>query len=267
MLFFFQQQSIAEKVYFTLTSQFMKKGVPFLFFVFISQSIVGQTIKTVQQQEQAWLGYTNQTRLSTKWGIWGEVHLRRTDFLARWNQTLYRAGLTYYVADNVRLTAGYAYIGAYLAPSGIVRPEHRPWQQVWWTSRSGRLNLTQWVRSEQRFNHRVMGDQLANGYGFNWRLRYNIMLQIPLKGEAMQPGVPNFVVQNETFVNLGKQITYNYFDQNRFFVGLSYPFSKSFTAQAGYMNLFQQQATGNVFANNHVARLFLFHNLDLRKQP
>lgn len=245
----------------------MKKIVPFLLLALISQFTIGQTIKSVQKQEQAWLGYTNQTRLSTKWGIWGEVHLRRTDFLARWNQTLYRGGLTYYVADNVRLTAGYAYIGSYLAPSGIVRPEHRPWQQIWWTSRFGRLNLTQWFRTEQRFNHRVMGDQLADGYGFNWRIRYNIMVQVPFKGEAIQPGVPNFVVQNETFVNLGKQITYNYFDQNRFFVGLSYPFSKSFTAQAGYMNLFQQQATGNVFANNHAARLFLFHTLDLRRQP
>ncbi|WP_262891299.1 DUF2490 domain-containing protein [Spirosoma utsteinense] len=66
---------------------------------------------------------------------------------------------------------------------------------------------------------------------------------------------------------MGKQITYNYFDQNRFFMGFSYPFSKSLTEQAGYRNLFQQQATGNVFVNNHVARLLLFHTLDLRRQP
>ena len=123
----------------------------------------------------------------------------------------------------------------------------------------------QWVRAEQRFNHRVQGDQLADGYGFNWRFRYNILLQVPFKGETVRPGVLNFALQNEAFINAGKQITYNYFDQNRFFVGLSYPFSKAFTVQAGYMNLFQQQAAGNAFVNNHTARLFLYHTLVLRR--
>lgn len=245
----------------------MKKWVLFSFITIYRFTAQGQPVKIVQQQEQAWLGYFNQTRFSTHWGLWADVQFRRTDFLARWNQHLFRAGLTYHLADNVRLTAGYAYVGSYLSPSGIVRPEHRPWQQVWWTGRSGRLNLVQWIRAEQRFNHRVRGDQLADGYGFNWRLRYNFLLQIPLKGETMRPGVPNFVLQNEAFINLGKQITDNYFDQNRFFVGVAYPFSKALTVQAGYMNLFQQQAAGNAFVNNHVARLFLFHTLDLRKQP
>lgn len=233
----------------------------------LAVELPAQTTKTVVNQQQAWFGYLNQTRFSDQWGLWAELHLRRTDFLDRWNQHLVRAGLTYFLADNVRLTAGYAYIGSYLYPSGIVRPEHRPWQQIWWTGRSGRLNLLQWLRTEQRFNHQIKGDQLDTGYGFNWRIRYNIMLQIPFKGQTIQPGVPNIVIQNEAFVNFGKQITYNYFDQNRFFVGMSYPFSRSLMAQAGYMNLFQQQASGNVFTNNHVARLFLFHTVDLRKQP
>ncbi len=245
----------------------MKKLVLFSFITLTGFIAQGQPVKTVQKQEQAWLGYFNQTRFSTHWGLWADVQLRRTDFLDRWNQILVRPGLTYYLADNVRITAGYAYIGSYLSPSGTIRPEHRPWQQIWWSGRTKRLNLVQWIRAEERFNRRISGDQLADGYGFNWRLRYNFLLQIPLKGEVIQPGVLNFVLQNEAFINLGKQITLNYFDQNRFFVGVSYPFSKSLTAQAGYMNLFQQQATGNTFVNNHVARLFLFHTLDMRKQP
>ncbi len=243
----------------------MKKTVLLSFGILYSILLPGQPVKTVHQQEQVWVGYLSQTRFSTHWGLWADVHLRRTDFLSRPGQTLLRVGLTYYLADNVRLTAGHAYAASYLSPSGIVRPEHRPWQQVWWSSRSGPLHLTQWIRAEQRFNHRIKGDQLADGYGFNWRLRYNFMLQIPLKGETIRPGVPNFVVQNEVFVNFGRQITYNYFDQNRFFVGLAYPFNKSLTAQLGYMNLFQQQPTGNTFVNNHVARLFVFHTLDFRQ--
>lgn len=244
----------------------MKQFVLISLFVFFTGSLVAQTPKTVVQKEQSWLGYLNQTRLSNRWGFWADVHYRRTDFMARPNQQLLRAGLTYYLADNIRLTAGYAFISSHLHPSNIVRPEHRPWQQIWWSGRSGRLNLTQWIRAEQRFNHRVKDDQLADGYGFNWRFRYNFLVQIPLKGETIQPGVLNAVLQNETFVNAGKQITYNYFDQNRFFVGLSYPVRKNLLLQAGYMNLFQQTATGNTFISNHTARLFVFHTLDLRNK-
>lgn len=234
-----------------------------LFFLtsFLAQA---QVQKRVTDEEQAWVGYLNQTRLTNKTGLWAEVHLRRTDFLQRWNQQLLRAGLTYYAADNIRLTAGYAFISSYLSPSGVIRPEHRPWQQIWWSGHAGKFFLTQWVRAEQRFNHRVQGDQLADGYGFNWRMRYNLLLQMPLAGKTIRPGVVNAVVQNELFVNAGKQITYNYFDQNRFFVGLSYPIRKNLILQGGYMNLYQQTAAGNSFVNNHVARLFLFHTLDLR---
>ncbi|GAB3498683.1 hypothetical protein GCM10027341_20690 [Spirosoma knui] len=203
----------------------MKKAVLFVVYVLISSTIQAQQptlplAKLVLEQEQAWLGYFNQTRFNTHWGIWTDIRHRRTDFLDRLNQNLFRAGLTYYVVDNLRLTAGYAYAGSALSPSGTIRPERRPWQQVWW---AGRFNLLQWIRAGQRFNHRVQGDQLADGYSFNWRFRYNFMLQIPFNGETIQPGIPNFVIQNEFFINAGKQITYNYFDQNRFFVGLSYP--------------------------------------------
>lgn len=246
----------------------MKKLVLFSFVILCSFVAQSQPVKTVQKQEQAWLGYFNQTRFSKHWGLWVDAHLRRTDFLARPGSLIIRTGVSYFLADNVRLTAGYLYAGSYLSPSGTIRPEHRPWQHIWWSSRSGRLNLVQWVRAEQRFNHRVRGDQLGDGYGFNWRFRYNFLLQIPFKGETVRPGVLNFALQNEAFINAGKQINANYFDQNRFFVGVSYPFSKSFAVQAGYMNLFQQQASasGSTFVNNHTARLFLFHTLDFRRQ-
>lgn len=244
----------------------MKRILFFLLSWHAAFSSFGQAVKTVIPHQQAWLGYFNQTRFSTHWGLWADVHHRRTDFLDRPSVNVLRAGLTYYLADNVRLTAGYAYANSYLSPSGTVRPEHRPWQQVWWSGRAGRLNLVQWVRAEQRFNRRVRGDQLGDGYGFNWRFRYNFLLQIPLKGQTIQPGVPNFVLQDEVFVNAGKQITYNYFDQNRFFVGFSYPFRKNLLAQVGYMNQFVQQPAGNTFVSNRTLRLFVFHTLDFRRQ-
>ena len=242
-----------------------------LFFVLVSLNSLAQTpspmpAKVILQQQSAWLGYFNQTRISNKIGLWVDLHHRRTDFATRPFQELARLGLTYYLADNVRLTAGYAIVGTHLYPSGTIRPEHRPWQQIWWTGRVSRLNITQYIRTEQRFNRRISGDQLIDGYGFNWRFRYSLLCQIPLWGAAnVRPGVPNFVVQDEVFINAGKQITVNTFDQNRFFVGVSYPFNKHLTGQLGYMNLFQQQPSGSTYTSNQTMRFFLFHTLDLRE--
>ncbi|MRS61260.1 DUF2490 domain-containing protein [Larkinella terrae] len=253
----------------------MKKAISLLFFsIFLSHSLVAQTppVKQIRTQQQAWLGYFNQTRLSNRWGIWMDLHARRTDdFLDRWSTLIVRPGLTYYVSDQVRLTVGYAHARLYpaLPPANgadpLVRSEHRLWQQINWLGHFKRLHLNQWIRAEERYIRKTAGNALADEYGFNYRFRYMITVQVPFKGDAPKPGVPNFVIQDEIHVNAGKQIIYNYFDQNRFFVGFSYPFTKSFSAQVGYMNLFQQQASGNNFVNNHAVRLFLFHNLNLTK--
>ena len=88
----------------------------------------------------------------------------------------------------------------------------------------------------------------------------------PLSKKRFQPKSLSFVVNDEVHINFGKQIVYNYFDQNRFFLGFTYHVNKHDNLQFGYMNVFQQLAAGNKYRSNHVARVFYFHNLDLRKK-
>jgi hypothetical protein len=223
--------------------------------------------KQIHEQGQVWLGYFNQTRLSEKFSLWVDVHARRTDLLDRWSTMLVRPGITYHLPHHINFTAGYAYISHYPA-AGLqtIRPEHRSWQQLSWTRRAKKLQMLQWVRFEQRFNRKVANDALVEGYNFNYRLRYLLSIFIPLKGDFIEAGTPFFAFNNEIHINAGKQITYNYFDQNRFFVGFGYQFSKTLNAQLGYMNLFQQLPAGNRFNNNHTIRLFFFNNIDLRKK-
>lgn len=222
--------------------------------------------KVVNDHTQAWLGYLNQTRLSDKWGLWLDLHARRTDdFLDRWSTIIIRPGVTYYFSDHLRFTVGYAFASHYPAiASQEVRPEHRPWQQILWTHRGKRLQTQQWVRLEERFLSKYANGEVQDGYGFNFRFRYLLNLMVPLNREFIEPKTLFFAFNDEIHINAGSQITYNYFDQNRLFLGLGYQFSKSLNAQLGYMNLFQQLPAGNQFNNNHVIRLFFFHNLDLR---
>ncbi|MBY0425094.1 MAG: DUF2490 domain-containing protein [Cytophagales bacterium] len=229
----------------------------------------GQTLppKEVTTAEQSWIGYFNQARFSKRWGLATDVHYRRTGEFIQQNSFIFvRTGVTYYVTDDIRLLAGYAYLYLF-GNNGITdRPEHRPWQQIWWKNTYPWFQSTQWIRLEQRFRQKIVNNELTEGYNFNYRIRYNMSIFIPLIGHKMAPKTPFFAIQDEIFLNFGQEIVYNYFDNNRFFVGLGYQFSKNLNAQLGYMNVFQQLSNGYQFNNAHVIRLYIYHNIDFRKE-
>jgi Protein of unknown function (DUF2490) len=248
----------------------MVKDKLIIFFVLLlsTQQTFSQT-KSTTSVNQVWLGYFNQTRFSDKWGAWADLHLRtKEDFFNDLSQGIIRLGLTYYVKDDLKLTAGYAFVNHFPADNhqNISQPENRPWQQVQWHSRYPKLRLMQWFRLEERFRRKILNnDELAKGHSFNFRIRYNILSMFPLSRKNFQPKTLSFVVNDEVHINFGKEIVYNYFDQNRFFVGFAYHVNQHDNIQFGYMNLFQQLPTGNRYRSLHAGRLFYFHNMDLRK--
>ncbi|MCD9017161.1 DUF2490 domain-containing protein [Parachryseolinea silvisoli] len=222
--------------------------------------------KEVHHREQLWLGFFNQTRLTDKFGFWVDVHYRQTGtFIDRPFQFIFRPAVTYFIKDNLRINVGYAFVNHFPAKGlGTSRPEHRVWQQIWWNQKYPGLTTLQWLRLEERFNHKIANDQLLDGYNFNYRLRYNLSFFIPLLGKELAPKTPFIAVMNEVFINFGGKIVYNTFDQNRFFAGLGYQFTPHLNAQLGYMNAFQQEATGNNYISTNAIRLFFFHSLDVR---
>lgn len=233
----------------------------------IGFSSLAQTpAKEVHSREQAWLGYFNQTRLTNTFGLWLDVHYRQTDnFVERPFQLLIRPAVTYFVRDNLRLNLGYASVSHFPAEGlNTTRPEQRVWQQVWWNQKYTGVNMVQWLRVEQRFNRKISNDILQDGYNRTNRIRYNMLFSIPLGKKEIAPRTPFIVVSNEVFINFGKNIVYNTFDQNRFTLGLGYQFTSHLNAQLCYMNVYQQEAAGNRYMSSNVIRLFVFHSLDLR---
>ncbi len=241
-----------------------------IFLSFSISFVEGQSVKTTERFNQVWLGYFNQTRFSNKWGFWFDAHLRtKEDFTKDFSQAIGRAGLTYYFNDVTKGTLGYAYVNHFPNDNHklISQPEHRAWQQLQWHTKYGTKRMMQWFRLEERFRRKILNDStLASGHSFNYKLRYNFFLDIPLSSAGIQKGQSSFVINNEVHINFGKQIVYNYFDQNRFFAGLKYQVSEHDNVQLGYMNVFQQLAAGNKYRSTHVIRLFYFQNLDVRKK-
>ena len=238
-----------------------------IFFVISFLPSKGQVTKTTQYQEQIWLGYFNQTRLNKRWGFWLDVQLRSKDnFTDSLSQFLFRPGLTYYIDDKTKLTLGYAFINHFPADAHgeISQPEHRIWQQIQWHNNYKKIRTMQWFRLEERFRHKIKdSDELADGYNFNFRFRYNFFLTGPLTKKSYDKGALHWVFNDELHVNFGKEIVYNYFDQNRLFLGFNYYVSKQNTLQFGYMNLFQQLPGGNKYRVINTARIFFLHNITL----
>lgn len=250
----------------------MKKAFALpLCLLFTGNFLLAQTTKQTTHVQQVWLAYFNQARFADKWGMWADVHLRtREDFATNFSTAIYRLGVTYYLNDNTRLTLGHAYINHFPAENhkNISVPEHRPWQQIQWNTRYSRVRTTQTLRLEQRYRRKVESDdKLGKGYDFNHRLRYNFLLNVPLNVRgALERGSWSYVLNDEVMFNFGKKIVYNYFDQNRFFTGVSYYINSHDNIQFGYLNVFQQLPGGNRYRRTQGIRIFYFHNLDLRKK-
>ena len=228
-----------------------------------------QAVKKISPSTHAWLALNHQSRFSRHWGAWLDVQFYSKHEMVKWpSQTELRPGITYYVKDDTRLTAGYAWINNYPVEGGnrIVQPEHRAWQQVQWFTRTKRLRAMQWLRLEERFVRKMASsDSLAGGYNYTWRGRYNVLLSFPL---SLRPGLLSkfsVCLNNELFINFGKNVVNNYFDQNRFFIGGAFQTSKRDNIQVGYMNLFQQLPAGNTYKKMDVLRINYFYNLDFRR--
>ena len=245
-------------------------SITILLVMALATSLNAQT-KNKISENQVWLAYMNQTRLSNKWGFWAEAQLRtKEDFFSNFSTAIARVGLTYYLNDNTKITAGYGYVH-HFSTGGNQRidvPEHRPWQQIQWhTKYGGNLRVMQYARLEQRYRRKLENpDKLPDGYHFNWRARYSFLLQGPIGAKPYEPGTFSWILNDEIHINFGEQIVNNYFDQNRFFAGFAFHTTKSDQLHFGYMNQFIQLPAGNSYRTNHIARVAYFHNLDLRKK-
>ncbi len=247
----------------------MRKIMMITVWYLLAADAVAQDPKTIDHDEQIWYGYFNQTRFNKHWGMWMDMQYRtKNHFVRDPFQFVVRPGLTYYINDQTRLTGGYAYFIHYPADNhpGIAQPEHRFWQQIQWQTVYKKISTQQAFRFEQRFRRKVEApNELGEGYHFNYRLRFNVQMQVPLTTKRFEKGDLSLVIGDEVMVNFGKQIVYNYFDQNRFSTGLRYYFKGRNNVLLGYQHVFVASSQKANYRVIQAIRLTLFHHMDLRQ--
>jgi hypothetical protein len=219
----------------------------------------------------SWFQYFGNHKISPRWGFHTEIQVRRSEFVTSWQQLLLRAGVDYYPHDQVRITAGYCFVNTWPYgdfPVANNFPEHRIWQNFLFTHPVSRITMQHRFRPEQRFFGNPQTGKFENTRYEN-RLRYMVRVVMPLKEKTLDPKEFYLAFQNEIFINFGKEVRYNIFDQNRLYGALGYHMGKPGRIELGFMNQIVQQRNllqpGNevIIENNNTIVIAYFQTLQL----
>ena len=239
----------------------MKTKILQFLFIVLPFVLLAQTVqkKEVNQQFQTWVSLNSVTKFSQHWGVVADVHLRTNDFFQDNNFFFLRGGISYIPNSKFSFTGGYAHM--WLAPKNptwsTFSDENRIYQQVQMNTKSGNVSIVQRLRNEQRWQEIIVNDVATGNNKFSNRVRYLISTTIPI---FKNKKAPSLVLSDELLIQFGKDIVYNTFDQNRFFVGIKQSINPKLSFDFGYMNVYQQKSTGYQYDMNHTLRLFFYLN-------
>lgn len=203
--------------------------------------------------QTGWMSWSSTYKLTDRWTLASDVHLRSTDEWSDLRTTIVRPGANFALRPNLAIGVGYAYVRTN-AQGGPDTDEHRLWQQLIGTHRVGATPLTHRVRLEQRDIEQPFGPDLhAN------RLRYFVRAMLPLRHDATGPLVRGryLALQNEVFLNLDRKERLNgrTLDQNRTFVGFGQRRGDRLDVEIGYLH--QYVSARGTDTRNHALMLAL----------
>lgn len=231
-----------------------------LFFLF-SQTLFSQFSET--ENEQLWIGYLTQTKISKNYSLWNDTHWIPDNFY------IIRTGLTYHFENKLKTTTTLGYALAWFYPpegNETFRLEQRIWGQTTSAHANTTFNFFHRFRYEARFRKIIIDDRSTSNYNFNYRFRYLFQMRYNFKN---QPNTGNrfyALASDEIMFNAGEEITNNFrLDQNRFSLGMGYQ-TKHMSFQVAYMKQLILSNTSDTFKGNNNLQLFIFHNFDCTKK-
>lgn len=238
----------------------------FLMFSLISAIATGQTNyheKQVTQYNQSWVSLISNLRFTEHWGLMADLQASKQGFFKDDSYYLVRVGAVNWI--NGKYPVAYGISQTWIAPKegyNTWSNDFKTYQQ--WTSlhQEGLFSILHRIRVEQRWREVVVDDQKTGTKLFSIRLRY----QAGFEAKVFKSNkLPVISASDELIVQFGKDVVYNAFDQNRFFIGLKQRISSALSFDIGYMNVFQQKTTGYQYDSTDLFRLFFFYMPDWRK--
>lgn len=237
-----------------------------MFLIITNSGISFGQEKNVSTANQQWIQYYNQVQLDEKW-VW------LTDGGFRWkngfdknSQYIIRTAIGYNLHPSIRVSTGFAHLGYFLS-NKVVSHEYRPYQELQFKQAFNKISLTHRYRVEERYFHLKLVNDKQSANSFNFRFRYSVMLNIPLWQLAKdQPDkLVLLSLGDEIFLNAGKQIVNNIFDQNRLIISPTVQFNKNLSMALTWNTIFAKGIGEGNYRKVNVAWLQIKHKLDFRK--
>lgn len=239
--------------------------------LFLQLSIIAQT-KNKQYQGSMWFRYNQTLQLPKSFLLKSELEERFFITKAvKQQQFLFRFTLDKQLKKNWNVGGGFSmwYIGNNdeLNPSKLMIPEWRPHIEINHRNKiSDRFTISQRFRAEWRFIKNTNRDftEMIAGYNNNFRFRFQMILDYAVYRKEEKS--LHLIVFDEIFLNAGKSIVRNIFDQNRIGFSMRYNFNKKVGVELGYINWFQQRPSGVDFFSRQILRCTLHNNFSIQKK-
>jgi hypothetical protein len=139
--------------------------------------------------------------------------------------------------------------------------EIRPAVEATHESRFRFGTLSNRLRLDNRFFEVDKLEGFSDDYLFVARLRYRIQARVPVSKTTH--GDVAAKIADEIMVNSKE----NLFDQNRIYASIDLPISKRFSAEVGYVYIYQQRFATDNFIQRHVMRFTLSHKFNFAHDP
>jgi len=228
--------------------------------------------RNTTSRSELWTGLYTKYRVGEKLYYYGEYHFRTRDQLVQNIAQVYlRFGMSYIIDKSLEVTAGFV-TPLYWAPPEFnnveepfdkVVPQYRLWQQLLFVQSVSKAKVYHQIRTEQRWRRDWRVD---SPFKLTYRWRYKLATYIPLNSYKLQKGTVFASLNNEIFIQSGKSIILNPFEENRTFLGLGYILNENLQFQGGYTFSYQQRPSGIDYVNRGLVRLAIYHNLDFTKR-
>jgi hypothetical protein len=232
--------------------------------IFILSSIILGQVKSISRSNQQWIQYYNQTKFAERWTFLADGGLRWKEKLSSSSQYIARLGVGYSVNENIRVAVGIAHLGFFLSDN-LDKIEFRPYQKFLNNRSFGKIDLFHRFRIEERYLRKVMDGKISSDDNFNFRFRYSVSLSIPLfKLFTSYPGEEvSLSVGDEIFINAGKEVVYNVFDQNRILLGLIIRLKRNLRIEFTYNSQFAAVNSPAKYNYTDIVWIKITHKLDL----
>ncbi|PWA07777.1 DUF2490 domain-containing protein [Flavobacterium laiguense] len=236
-----------------------------LLICFVSRA---QTEKNVDHQNLLWTRYCNQLTINNKWSVHTEFDNRV--FLKPVEENLYliRIHGRYKINNNFDVGAGFAYFSVATQDPEVTYdfkiPEYRGQQDITWKQDFVNFTLNQRFQVEERFFHNTNKEGLLPGTTFYWRFRYRLQGEYSCWKKESQ--YLKAIVYDELMINAGENVAKNTFDQNRIYAALQYGVNKNIALELGYLNSFQQRASGVDYFDRDIIRFSFYHKIKLKEK-